>query len=78
MEPFNDIITYPEIPTWTLINLYSGQELTVTEAQLVQAFPDETERMKIMSNRSPAWAVIENIYDPHRQTQINSAFNNLI
>ncbi|UQS93681.1 hypothetical protein AC4_101 [Acinetobacter phage AC4] len=78
MEPFSDIITYPEIPTWTLINLYSGAELIVTEAQLVQAFPDETMRMKIMSNRSPAWAVIENTYDPHSQNQVIGAFNNLI
>lgn len=78
MNPFSDIITYPEIPTWTLVNNYNGQELTVTESQLVQAFPDEQTRLKIMANRSPAWSVIENVYDPHKQNQIASAFNNLI
>lgn len=60
MGPFSDIETYPEVKTWTLTNLYSNQELIVTEAQLKVAFPDEVERMKIMSNRTKSWFIIEN------------------
>ncbi|EQA7786757.1 protein GP45.2 [Acinetobacter baumannii] len=60
MEPFSDITTYPEIPTWTLINLYTGAEMIVTDSQLAQAFPVELELMKIKSGRSKAWMLIEN------------------
>lgn len=70
MQPFSDIETYPELQTWTLINLYSGQEIVVTERQLITAFPNDSERLKIMSNRTKAWYVIENVYDPHKQNEI--------
>jgi hypothetical protein len=63
MSVFSDLETYPEFKTWTLINLFTGEERLVTDAMLEQAFTDESELMKIKSGRSKAWSLIENFND---------------
>ena len=57
-DGLNDLETYPELPTWTLVNQYTGFEQTVTDAMLEQAFNEET-LMKIKTGRSRAWLLIE-------------------
>ena len=55
----NDLLAYPEVKTYTLINLYSKDENIVTEQQLKEAFSEEN-LMMIRSGRSEAWTLIEN------------------
>lgn len=64
-DDINELPVYPEIPTFALINQFDGSERIVTEAMLNSAFPDESERMKILANRSAAWYIIENPYNPN-------------
>ncbi len=59
MDVFNDLETYPELKTWTLINLYSNEENLVTDAMLLKAFSEE-EINKIKAGRNAAWLLIEN------------------
>lgn len=61
----NDLITYPEIQTYTLINNFTGQEVVVTEGMLKTAFPREMELMRIKSGRHKAWTLIENFTNPN-------------
>lgn len=55
----NELKTYPELKTFTLVNLLTNQEHIVTEAQLKDAF-SENEINKMMTNRSKAFLVYEN------------------
>lgn len=70
MNTFNDLDTYPEFKTWTLINLFTNEEYKVTDAMLETAFTDELELMKIKSGRSKAWMLIENIQESSNASQI--------
>lgn len=54
----NDLETFPEIPKWTLTNLYTNEDIVVTYAQLVEAFGEEG-LMKIKSGRNNAWLLTE-------------------
>lgn len=65
---FNELPVYPELQTWTLYNQFDKSERIVTEAMLETAFPDEVERMRILTGRHPAWFITENVYDPHAST----------
>lgn len=55
----NELITYPEIETFILINLFTNEEIVVTEQHLKNAFTEE-ELMKINSGRSNAWLIFDN------------------
>lgn len=55
----NELKTYPELKTFTLVNLLTNQEHTVTEEQLKAAFSDN-EINKMKTNRSKAFLVYEN------------------
>lgn len=54
-----ELETYPEIKTWTLVNLFTNSETLVTDKMLSDAFDQDT-LMKIKSGRSNAWMLIEN------------------
>ena len=56
----NVLETFPEIPKWTLTNLFTGEESLVTMAQLLEAFGEEG-LMKIKSGRNDAWLLTEHI-----------------
>lgn len=60
MNTLNELEVYPDIQTLTLVNLFTNEEKIVTESQLIDAF-GEDEFLKIKSNRSHAWMIIENI-----------------
>lgn len=60
MNILNELAVYPDIQTLTLVNLFTGDEMIVTESQLIEAF-GEDEVLKIKSNRNPAWMIIENV-----------------
>lgn len=60
MNILNELAVYPDIQTLTLVNLFTGDEMIVTESQLIDAF-GEDEVLKIKSNRNHAWMVIENV-----------------
>lgn len=53
----NELLTFPEIKRYVLINNFSGEEHIVTENQMKSAFGNEYD--KISSNRHPAWMVTE-------------------
>lgn len=54
----DEIIAYPEIKSYILINNYTGEERIVCDAQLKQAFSPE-DLAKIRSNRNDYWLLIE-------------------
>ena len=54
-----ELHAYPEIKSWTLVNLFTNQETIVTEKMLLDAFESD-ELMRIKSGRSDAWILIEN------------------
>ena len=56
----NDLETFPEIPKWTLTNLFTDEESLVTKDQLLEAFGEEG-LMKIKSGRNTAWLLTEHI-----------------
>lgn len=55
-----ELEVYPEIKTYTLINNFTNDETLVTEAMLNEIFPDESNRMKVLTGRHRSWTIIEN------------------
>lgn len=53
----------PELKRYMLVNLFSGDQILVTDKMLEEAFSgDENELMKIRSGRSKAW-FLEDYFD---------------
>lgn len=61
-DVLNELLTYPELKTYTLVNLLTNQEHQVTEQHLESAFSQQ-QINTMLTGRSKAFLLYQNFRD---------------